>query len=68
MFKLKKENPASMPYIRTHDLSSRKEGESRLSDAEKGRYQQGVGCTRFLSDTVLYSIAYITGRLDHAQS
>ncbi len=59
-------NPTALPYVPQWDISPAVEGEERLGEIETQRLQSNIGSLRFITDTVVYEIAFIVSALARA--
>ncbi len=59
-------NPCKLPHDPNADMSAPKTDEPKLAEPEKPLYGHAIGVARFLADTVLCDIAYITSVLARA--
>jgi hypothetical protein len=53
-------NPAKTPHLEGHDMSARKDDETRQTAENIKKFQHAVGAARFPIDTVGYQIAWAT--------
>jgi hypothetical protein len=56
-------NPAKTPHLAGHDMSARKDDESRLTAENIKEFHHAVGAARFITYTVGYQIACATSAL-----